>query len=126
MDFENYLRFALALVFVLVLIVLVGWIFRRLGFGTAAPTTARHRRLGVVEVLSLDAKRRLVLVRRDDVEHLLLLGATADHVVEGGIRRGFGETIRAVEAEADSAGPNRTGSPVTPYIGPPGTGEPPR
>jgi flagellar protein FliO/FliZ len=33
----------------------------------------------------VDAKRRLVLVRRDDREHLLLLGATQDVVVESGI-----------------------------------------
>ena len=44
------------------------------------------RRLSVVEVLMLDTRRRLVLVRRDDVEHLILLGATTETVIERGIR----------------------------------------
>ena len=44
-----------------------------------------ERRLGVVEIASIDAKRRLVLVRRDDKEHLLLTGGPVDVVVEAGI-----------------------------------------
>ncbi len=47
---------------------------------------ARLRRLGVVEVAAVDTRRRLVLVRRDDVEHLVLLGLNNDLVIESGIR----------------------------------------
>lgn len=101
MDLEQYLRFALALVFVLVLIVVIGWIFRRLGFGSAVPTTSRQRRLNVVEAVALDAKRRLVLVRRDDVEHLILLGASGDLVIEPGIRPSFRDAIAAAERDPD-------------------------
>jgi|GEM_PF-4506100 len=43
------------------------------------------RRLDVLEGAVIDSKRRLVLVRRDNVEHLLLIGATQDLVVETGI-----------------------------------------
>jgi flagellar protein FliO/FliZ len=39
-------------------------------------------RLKVVEVTAIDTRRRLVLVRRDGVEHLLLLGANGETVVE--------------------------------------------
>jgi flagellar protein FliO/FliZ len=43
------------------------------------------KRLSIVEVSPVDAKRRLVLVRRDGVEHLVLLGATNETVIETGI-----------------------------------------
>jgi flagellar protein FliO/FliZ len=43
------------------------------------------RRLEVVETLALDTRRRLVMIRRDDREHLLLLGANQDIVVEANL-----------------------------------------
>lgn len=86
MDATSYLRFIVALVFVLALIGVFGLLLRRFGPGAGLMARARgERRLAVVEVLPLDAKRRLVLVRRDGVEHLLLLGAATDLVVEGGL-----------------------------------------
>lgn len=45
----------------------------------------RGSRLGISEYHELDKTRRLVLVRRDEVEHLLLIGGGQDIVVEGGI-----------------------------------------
>lgn len=47
----------------------------------------RLARLGVVEVAAVDSQRRLVLVRRDDVEHLILTGGAGDLVIERGISR---------------------------------------
>ena len=83
MEYESYFRFVLALVFVLGLIVLAAWVARRFGLGGALPTTrGRGGRLGVVETLALDAKHRLILVRRDNVEHLILLGTQTDAVIE--------------------------------------------
>ena len=49
---------------------------------------------------AVDAKRRLVLVRRDDVEHLILLGPASDLVVERGIAMPAEEA-----AEASGSGP---------------------
>jgi flagellar protein FliO/FliZ len=49
-------------------------------------------RVKVVEVRYLDAKRRLVLIRRDGVEHLLLLGGSSDLVIESGIAAEPGKT----------------------------------
>lgn len=43
------------------------------------------RRLGVVEHVSVDGKRRLILVRRDDVEHLIMTGGPVDVLIETGI-----------------------------------------
>jgi hypothetical protein len=42
-------------------------------------------RLAVMEQASVDGKRKLVLVRRDDVEHLIMTGGPVDVVIETGI-----------------------------------------
>ncbi len=42
-------------------------------------------RLGISEYYEIDKSRRLVLVRRDDMEHLLLIGGEQDLVVESDI-----------------------------------------
>ena len=88
MEPEGYLRFVLALVFVLALIGLLAVIARRLGVGFPAGVikSASDRRIGVVEVSPLDSRRKLVLVRRDDVEHLLVLSPTEETVIERNIR----------------------------------------
>ena len=101
MDLQNYVTFVSALIFVLALMLLIAWIVRRLGLGGAVPTGGRQKRLAIVEMLALDTRRRLVLVRRDDVEHLLLLGPEADRVVETGIRPSFRAAV--AEAVASSA-----------------------
>jgi flagellar protein FliO/FliZ len=86
MELDGYLRFILALVFVLGLIGIFAALARRFGFGYRRPQVrGAARRLSIVEVMPVDAKRRLVLVRRDESEHLILLGATADLVVEADI-----------------------------------------
>lgn len=86
MEFDIYLRFLLALAFVLGLIAALTWAARRFGFaGNMSPMKSRSTRLAVVEALMLDTKRRLVLIRRDDREHLLILGPTGETVVETNI-----------------------------------------
>jgi len=88
MDLGEYFRFLLALGFVLVLIAGLAALVRRSGFGNRlALTTAGggERRLALVEVRPLDAKHKLVLLRRDDREHLVLLGTGGDLLIESGI-----------------------------------------
>ncbi len=85
MEFESYLRFGLALVLVVGLIGLAAWVARRFGLAGPAMLRGRARRLAVIESTGIDAKRRLVLVRRDGIEHLLLLGPAGDVVVESDI-----------------------------------------
>lgn len=80
MEATSYLRFVLSLTAVIALIFAVVWMVKRWGLGAMVPRGGR--RLALVESLSLDAKRRLVLVRRDDCEHLLLLGGGADLLIE--------------------------------------------
>src|SRR5437588_526942 len=82
-------RFVVAFVIVLALIGLTFWLIRR--FGTARVGTAAQRgrqpRLAVIDAAAVDGRRRLVLVRRDNVEHLLLIGGPSDFVVEQNIVR---------------------------------------
>jgi flagellar protein FliO/FliZ len=44
-----------------------------------------ERRLAVLEQASVDGRRRLILIRRDNVEHLIMTGGPVDLVVETGI-----------------------------------------
>jgi hypothetical protein len=66
--------------------------------------------LAVIDAASVDGRRRLVLIRRDNVEHLLMIGGPTDVVVEQNIVRAAGgrETVReparvALPAAADPA-----------------------
>ena len=86
MAFDSYLRFVLALVLVLGLIAILTWLLRRFGFGGAMRPSAQ-RRVQIVETTPIGPRHRLILVRRDRVEHLLLLGPQGDIVVERGIGR---------------------------------------
>ncbi len=90
MEYWGYLKFLLALVFVLGLIGLLATVARRMGVGfpAAALKRIKNRRLSVVEVTPVDGRRRLVLVRRDDTEHLILLGPSSELVIERGIPAG--------------------------------------
>lgn len=45
----------------------------------------RQPRLQVLDAAAVDARRRLVLVRRDGVEHLIMIGGPTDIVIESGI-----------------------------------------
>jgi flagellar biogenesis protein FliO len=63
------------------------WLTRRLLGGTFINGgRGRHLRLAVIDATPVDSRRRLVLVRRDDVEHLILIGGPTDLVVEQNIR----------------------------------------
>jgi len=90
MDMVDIARFLLSFVVVIGLIVGLAWLLRRYGGGRIAAAAGKGR-LGVVEVAAVDPKRRLVLVRRDGCEHLLLLSPTSETVVESGIAAPAGE-----------------------------------
>ncbi|RIA55825.1 flagellar biosynthetic protein FliO [Dichotomicrobium thermohalophilum] len=70
----------------LLFLVIALWIFR--GFmtsGGALMLKGRNKRLGVVDQAAIDGRRRLVLIRRDGVEHLVMTGGPIDIVIETGI-----------------------------------------
>ena len=98
------LAVVLFIVFVGLLLV---WRSVRSGVGrTAAQGAARARqpRLGVVDVFDLDRQRQLILLRRDNVEHLVMIGGPNDVVVEQQIMRGSAaRTTPSVEAILEKA-----------------------
>ncbi len=74
-------------------------------------------RLGIVEYLEIDENRRLVLVQRDETEHLLLIGGQHDLLVEGGIE------LRSNIAFRDEEPAARAPIPLRPAPRPPVFGE---
>nr|WP_319485758.1 flagellar biosynthetic protein FliO [uncultured Cohaesibacter sp.] len=71
---------------ILILIFLLTWIMKKLNLVSARiARQGEDPRLSIKEVIAVDHKRRLLLVRRDNVEHLLMIGGEADLVVEQGI-----------------------------------------
>ncbi|GAB5388203.1 MAG: hypothetical protein Alpg2KO_11710 [Alphaproteobacteria bacterium] len=85
MDTPDYLRFVGALAFVLALIGLLGLALKAAAARGMMRGGQPGDRLSVSEIKPIDGRRRLVLVRRDDVEHLLLLSPDRETVVESGI-----------------------------------------
>ena len=66
-----------------VAVLIVGFLIYK-AFG--GPVMGRKgQRLGVSEYYEIDKTRRLVLVRRDETEHLVLIGGGQDLVIESGI-----------------------------------------
>ncbi len=83
------LTFFFAFVAVLALIGVAAWLVRRFAGNRLGANTNRGRmpRLAVIDAAAVDGRRRLVLVRRDNVEHLLMIGGPTDIVVEPNIVR---------------------------------------
>src|ERR1700681_3013436 len=69
------LWFLFSFIAVLALIGLAAWLVRRFGGNRLGANTNRGRmpRLAVIDAAAVDGRRRLVLVRRDNVEHLLMI-----------------------------------------------------
>src|SRR6267143_2624555 len=81
--------FIFAFIAVLALIGVAAWLVRRFATNRLGANTNRGRmpRLAVIDAAAVDGRRRLVLVRRDNVEHLLMIGGPSDIVVEPNIVR---------------------------------------
>ena len=101
MDIVSGFRFVLALVVVIGLIAALAWMLRKYGGGRVTLGGGKGR-LTVVEAAHVDAKRRLVLVKRDDVEHLILLAPNNETVIETGIA-GTADFARELSAQAGGA-----------------------
>ena len=84
MDLLDIGRYLGALLLVLGLIGFAGLAARRFGFpGLAKPASAR--RLKIVESLMISPRQRLVLVRRDNVEHLVMICPDGAALIEASI-----------------------------------------
>jgi flagellar protein FliO/FliZ len=80
----SWIRLILALVTVTALLAAMAWALKYVGMhGMKMPgSLSKPRRLKLVEILPIDARRRVVIIRCDEREHLLLLSAGQDIVVE--------------------------------------------
>ena len=103
-NLSDYLQFVLALALVLGLIAVLAFAAKRFGLGPVVTAKSKHRRLSLAEVLAVDGKRRLVLIRRDDEEHLVLLGPTADLLIEKNIIGGMPKFEDALERATPKQG----------------------
>ena len=86
------IQYLFAFVVILALLALFAFVLRRLTGGRLMlPGQDRGRsrqpRLGIVDIYDLDRQRQLILLRRDNVEHLLLIGGPNDVVIETNIVR---------------------------------------
>ncbi len=113
-------QFIITVVIVLGLIGAVWWLMRRYsGVHFGGIGRGRVPRLAIVDVMAVDRRRRLVLVRRDNVEHLLLIGGPSDVVVEGAIHR-----VRQRGAQAAAQAATARAAMHTAAIEPPPAAEP--
>jgi flagellar protein FliO/FliZ len=111
-------RFFIAFLVVLGLIGLTAWLVRRFGANRLGGSSrGRQPRLAVIDAASVDGRRRLVLIRRDNIEHLLMIGGPSDVVIEPNIVRAVGarevsrEPARGAETPTPTPAPTR-GSPA--------------
>jgi flagellar protein FliO/FliZ len=81
---NTLLNSAFALGIVLVLIVLGLWALKLLT-NTTSKIAGTKKRLVVVDTAQVDGKRRIILLRRDNVEHVIMTGGPEDLVIESGI-----------------------------------------
>jgi flagellar protein FliO/FliZ len=87
------IQYLLAFVIILAVLAAVAAGLRRITGGRSRVSlnggSVRHRqqRLGVVDVVDIDSQRQLLLLRRDNIEHLVLIGGPNDLLVESGIGR---------------------------------------
>ena len=127
--------FFFAFIAVLALIGLAAWLVRRFAGNRLGSNAARGRmpRLAVIDAAAVDGRRRLVLVRRDNVEHLLMIGGPTDIVVEPNIIRampgrdqapprgsvGSELSMRSAPQDAPSWADNETGTEPEPPVAEP-------
>ncbi len=111
-QYTDYIIAAFVAVALLVLAMLVWRAFSQRTRGR------RGQRLGISEYQELDQSRRLVLVRRDNVEHLVLIGGPTDIVVEAGIGVPMQQAfVPASEQPPEMARPIPMRSPRAPVFG---------
>jgi flagellar protein FliO/FliZ len=76
LELADLSRTIMGLGVVLLLLAVVFWLLRRFGPNGTAMQGTSERRLALVESLALDPRTRLLLVRHDHREHLLVVSST--------------------------------------------------
>lgn len=103
-DYALLVMWIVAGLVVLILLFALVRLLRGVNGGTfVAGGRNRRARLAVMDAAAVDSRRRLVLIRRDDVEHLLLIGGPTDVVVEQDIR--LSRPQKPAQPEGPAIGP---------------------
>jgi flagellar biogenesis protein FliO len=98
------LNAAFALGVVLILIVLGLWALKLLTRAGDNLARGRHKRLEIVDTAVVDGKRKVMIIRRDNVEHVVMTGGPQDLVIESG--------IEAAEPQPERRAPQRPAAPA--------------
>lgn len=119
-QYASALMWTVAALIVLVILLVLIRIIGNLTSGTfVAGGRNRKARLAIMDAAAVDSQRRLVLVRRDDVEHLILIGGSTDVVVEQNITFAGAVPRSAPNTEEiDNAAPRLQAPPSRPHSGP--------
>ena len=90
METGSYLQFVFALALVIGLILGMAYLLRRFGLGNGTTNAlGRKKRISTVESVMIDARHKLVLVRRVDAEHLVFIGPGDSFLIERNINSNF-------------------------------------
>ena len=84
-ELPQILRLLAALAFVIALMGGLAFILKKTGFAHVPQVSPKKRRLKIVEALPLDSRHRAVLIQRDNTQHLIILGANSEIIVETNI-----------------------------------------
>jgi flagellar protein FliO/FliZ len=79
---------------VLALIVLGLWLLKLLTRASSKLGRSTDKRLEIVDTAAIDGKRKVIIIRRDNVEHLVMTGGPTDVVIESGIQVATGPGAR--------------------------------
>ncbi len=96
LDLPRPASYVIAFLVVAALIGVTAWLVRRFGADRRGGSARERqpRRLAVIDACRVDKSRSMVLIRRDNVEHLLMIGGPTDMVIEPNIARVIAERAR--------------------------------
>lgn len=90
MSLADFAKLMVALIFVLGLMGGLTLILKKLGYNQAPVTKGGEKRLSVSEILPLDQRRRLAIIKCGPKEHLVILGQNGETVIDRDINNSGG------------------------------------
>ena len=106
MELDVIFRFVFALLFTLSLIGMLYWGIRRFGLIRFPNYGSLEKRLVIIEILKIDAKNKVVLLKRDSREHLILLGQESSLLIDSSIKKVANNTSFYEEINAQKSSVN--------------------
>ena len=84
-ELPSLFKMIAALIFVLGLMGGLALIMKQLGLSGRIHAAGGKSRLKVIESIPLDSRRRMAIIQRDDVQHLVIFGPNGETVIETNI-----------------------------------------